>query len=688
MAIKRYEILNRELSWLSFNERVLQEAEDKSVPLIERVKFMGIFSSNRDEFFRVRVATIKRMVTAGKRARAVLGEDPEILLGKIQKTVIAQANKFEKIYEGLLHDLGKQNIFILNETNLNPEQITFVQQYFHDEVMPALVPIMLDPRREFPYLKDKAVYFLIKLNRETKRPRYSVMEIPAEVLTRFVVLPSQGHKKCIILLDDVIRYCLEHIFAIFDYTTIEAYAIKLTRDAELDIDNDVTQSFVEKLAKSLKKRKQGAPVRLTYDNDMPVDMLDFLMRKIGVIKPDNLIPGGRYHNFKDFMAFPNVGDASLKYSSLYQLDHEAFVDTKSFLKVIRKRDVLLCYPYHSFRHIIDVLREASIDPKVESIKMTLYRAAHHSRIVNALINAIKNGKKVTVVVELQARFDEEANLYLADKLKDEGATIIYGVPGLKVHSKLFLITRNESGKPVNYAHIGTGNFNEQTARFYCDNSLLTSDKRITDEVVKLFTFYENNLKRGMFHHLLVAPFFMRKRLNEFINNEIKNAKAGKQAYITLKLNNLVDKDIINRLYEASNAGVKIKIIIRGICCLITDEPFSKNIEVISIVDKFLEHSRVFIFCNGGNAKYFISSADWMARNLDYRSEVAVPIYDIEIQKELQHMLDIQLKDTKKARIINKKQDNPYRTSTGKNKVRAQEAIYNYLEEKKLKFLHA
>ncbi|MCC6691170.1 MAG: polyphosphate kinase 1 [Bacteroidia bacterium] len=684
MAEKNIEFVNRELSWLSFNERVLQEAEDKTVPLIERIKFMGIFSNNRDEFFRVRVATIKRMLKLGRKANDILGEDPEILLGKIQKTVIGQTNKFDGVYEELLHELGKQNIYILNERMLNEEHGKFVRQYFHDEVMPALVPIMVDDAPQFPYLRDKSVYFLTKINRVDKKPKYSLIEIPSEVLPRFVVLPKQGEKKYIILLDDVIRYCLNDVFSIFEHESIEAYSIKMTRDAELDIDNDITKSIVEKIAKSLKKRKKGTPVRLIYDSDMPIELLDFLMRKIKLIKNDSLIPGGRYHNFKDFLKFPNVGGADLQYKNSYVLDHEAFSSTTSYLKAIRKKDILLFYPYHNFHHIIDVLREASIDPKVVSIKATLYRVAKHSRIVNALINAVKNGKKVTVVVELQARFDEEANLHWSDKLKEEGVNVIYGVPGLKIHSKLFLITRRENGKAIKYAHVGTGNFNEQTAKVYADCSLLTCNKRITEDLTHLFDFYANATKHNDYRSLLVAPFFMRKKLNNLINREIENAKAGKPAYILLKLNNLVDREIIKKLYDASGAGVNIKLIIRGICCLIPGDSFSKNIEAISIVDKYLEHSRVFIFCNGGREKYFLSSADWMKRNLDSRSEVAIPIYDKEIQRELLRYIEIQWNDNTKARIINKKQDNQYRMDGEKTKVRAQDDIYKWLKQKKTK----
>lgn len=678
MLNKKVDYINRELSWLSFNDRVLQEAADTTVPLIERIKFLGIFSNNRDEFFRVRVATVKRMLKAGKKAKEVLDEDPDILLGKIQKTVIAQSDKFEYIYNQLIKALGRKGIYIVNEKKLNPEQAAFVTNFFNDEIRPALVPIMVDGVHTFPYLRDKSIYFLVKLNRKDKKPKYSLIEIPSEVVSRFIVLPQIGDKKFIILLDDIIRFCLDDVFATFEHESVEAYTIKLTRDAELDIDNDVTQTLVEKISKSIKKRKTGAPVRLTYDNEMPNDVLEFLLKKIGSISPDNLIPGGRYHNFKDFIAFPNVGGKELVYENIHSLDHPDFNQTKSVLRVIKQHDVLLSAPYQGFHHVIDVLREAAIDPRVQTIKITLYRAAKHSRIVNALINAIKNGKQVTVVVELQARFDEESNIYFAAKLKEEGATVIYGVPGLKVHSKLFLITRKENGQLFKYAHVGTGNFNEKTARIYTDYSLLTADKRITEEVAKLFEFYENNLKRGTFKHLLVAPFFMRKKLQNFINKEIENAKAKKQAYIFLKLNNLVDKTIINKLYEASLAGVKVRIIVRGICSLVTGKEYSKNIEAISIVDKYLEHSRVFIFCNNGNEKYFLSSADWMTRNLDHRSEVAVPIYDKKIQQQLRKMMEIQWEDNTKARVINSIQDNQYRKRLTGEKIRAQYKIYEML----------
>jgi polyphosphate kinase len=692
MIKKNIALINRELSWLAFNERVLQEAEDKTVPLIERLKFLGIYSNNRDEFFRVRVATLKRVVKHQKKATEMMGENPVRLLDKIKKAVIDQQHKFELTYQTIIKELEKQNIYFLNEKELSAHQGVFVKEYFRERIMPTLFPIMLENNLPFPYLKDKSGYLIIKLGRteNIKKNKFALIEVPTDSHSRFIVLPKEKEKSFIILLEDVIRYCLEDLFQNFTYDFIDSYNIKLTRDAEIDIDADLSKSFVEKISKGLKDRKKGQPVRLVYDSKITPDMLSFIMKKIKLGKEDNPIPGGRYHNFKDFISFPTIGNPELSYKKIKPLRHtdlptgdSNLKGQSSVFKVVKKKDVLLTYPYQSYEHLIDFLREASIDPKVTSIKITLYRVAKNSNIVKALINAIKNGKSVTAIIELQARFDEEANIYWSNKLQEEGAKVIYGVPGLKVHSKMFLISRKESGKIIHYAHVGTGNFNGDTARVYTDHSLLTADKRITDEVEKIFTFYSDNFKKGTYKHLLVSPFFMRKRLVQLINNEIKNAKANKPAYIILKLNNLVDVDMIKKLYDASAEGVKIKLIIRGICSLVAGvKGLSDNIEAISIVDKFLEHSRVFIFCNGGNEKYFISSADWMTRNLDHRSEVAVPIYDKKIQEQLHAMIDTLWADNTKARVLGSKQNNEYRKSNSKIKARAQEDIYNLLKNKK------
>jgi polyphosphate kinase len=676
MPGKNIVLINRELSWLAFNERVLQEAEDASVPLIERLKFLGIYSNNRDEFFRVRVATLKRSLKHQKKAEELIGENPKRLLDKIQKTVIEQQKKFERIYQVIIASLEKHNVSILNEKELNTEQHHFVIEYFKEKVMPSLFPIMLDNTSSFPYLKDKSGYLIIKLGRndKKKKSKFALIEVPTDLLSRFVVLPKEKEKNFIILLDDVIRASLEEIFPNFEHDYIEAYNIKLTRDAEIDIDNDLSKSFIEKISKGLRDRKKGQPVRLVYDGQIAPDMLDFIMKKIKLGKEDNPIPGGRYHNFKDFISFPNIGSAELSYKKIQPQKHPDLKDQLSIFKVIKQKDVMLTFPYQSYEHIIDLLREASIDPKVHSIKITLYRVAKNSNVVKALINAIKNGKEVTAVVELQARFDEEANIYWSNKLQEEGAKVIYGVPGLKVHSKMFLITRKEAGKLVNYAHVGTGNFNGDTARVYTDLSLLTASKNITDEVSKVFSFYSDNLKPGTYKHLLVSPSFMRKRLIQLINKEIQNARQKKPAYIILKLNNL---------YEASSEGVKIRLIIRGICSLVAGvKGVSENIEAISIVDKFLEHSRVLIFCNNNDEKYYLSSADWMKRNLDHRSEVAVPIYDLQIQEQLKTIIETLWNDNMKARILDSKQANEYRQTPKKNRVRAQDEIYNLFKQTK------
>src|ERR1035437_705343 len=666
----------REISWLSFNERVLQEAKDKTVPLIDRMKFLGIFSNNLDEFFRVRVATLKRMVEFKKKAKEIIGENPAKLLKQIYRSVIKQQARFEEIYRDIIKGLAVNNIFIVNEKQLDEEQSAFVKKYFEETVLPTLVPIMIDTSPKFPYLKDRAIYLAVKLSSKivgAKGAKYSLIQIPTDVLSRFLVLPKKEEKRYVILLDDVIRFCLKDVFSIFDFDKAEAYTIKLTRDAELDIDHDLSKSISEKIEKSLKQRKKGKLVRLVYDSEIPSDLLNFITKKIKMKKSSNLLPGGRYHNFKDFINFPKIGTRELQYNPIKPLPHPDLEKIKSLFKAIRRKDILLSYPYQSFNHIIDLLREASIDPKVTSIKITLYRAAKNSNIISSLTNAIKNGKSVTVVVELQARFDEEANIYWANQLKEEGANVIYGVPGLKVHSKLFLITRKEDKGFVDYAHIGTGNFNEDTAKLYCDHSLLTADERITEEVAKVFNFFSNNFKTGNYKHLIVSPFYMRKKFTKLISREIENAELGKEAYIILKLNSLADRDIIKKLYQASNAGVKVRLIPRSSCSLVPGiKDQSANIEAVSIVDTLLEHARLFVFCNDGDEKIFLSSGDWMVRNFDQRNETAVPIYDNKIKKALTTILDIQLRDNTKARIIDREQFNSFKViNENDKKVRSQ-----------------
>ena len=685
MAKKIVKFVNREISWLSFNERVLQEAADPSLPLLERLKFLGIFSSNQDEFFSVRVGTVHRMIDAGVKSSEIIGDSPKKTMKLIHKRVLQLRDKFEETFREVEKELKKANIFIIDETELTPEQEDFVREYFISKVRPRLVPIMFRELSKFPYLKNQVIYLAVAMYKylDPQDFNYALIEVPADVLPRYIPLPSKTGTQYIIMLDDVIRFGLSNIFSIFDYDSISAYTIKLTRDAELDIDDDVMKSFFEKISEGLKQREKGEPVRFVYDREIPEDLLHIILNSLNLKNFENIVSGGKYHNARDFINFPDVGNGYLLYEKIKPIRHPELPVNRSILDIIRNKDVMLCYPYHSFDHMIDLLREAAIDPNVKTIKMTLYRVAKNSNVVNALINAVKNGKSVTVVIELQARFDEMANIYWTQKLEEAGATIIDGVPGLKVHAKLCKITRIENDIPVTYACIGTGNFNEATAHVYSDHALLTSNPAITGEIRDLFDFFEHTYKHINYDHLIVAPHYMRNKIYRLINAEIKNAKNGKQAYIYLKMNNLVDRRMIEKLYEASQAGVKIRMIIRGICSLVPGvKGLSENIQVISIVDKYLEHSRVFIFCSGGDERYFISSADWMVRNLDMRVEVAVPIYDKSIQEELKQFMEIQFADNTKARIINKELDNKYvkrrRESTER---RAQDDLYKLFSNK-------
>jgi polyphosphate kinase len=683
MAKKKPKLLNRDISWLSFNERVLQEAIDKSVPLIERIRFLGIYANNRDEFFRVRVATLQRLLKLGGKHKELIGENPSKVAKNIQQIVNEQQGMLEEIYQKKIAELAAEKIFLVDETKLSTKQQTFVRNYFLEKILPFLYPLMVSETGKFPYLRDRSAYLFVRLKGLGIRDRYRhfLIELPTRIVSRFIVLPDEGTKKYIILLDDIIRFCMDELFYMFDYETADSHMIKITRDAELDIEYDFSKSMIEKITRSLKGRRIGRIVRFTYDLSMPPAMVAFLTRKMKLGKENNISTGGRYHNFRDFMDFPQLGGKHLYYPKLQPIIHPAFDHERSLFKTVSKNDILLHFPYHSYSHILDFLREASIDPGVESISLTLYRAARHSSVANALINAAKNGKMVTVVVELQARFDEEANIQLAQRLQEEGVRVVHGVPGLKVHSKLMLVIRKEGKKRMAYAHIGTGNFNENTARIYSDFSLLTANPKITEEVEDVFAFYNDNLRVTRPKQLLVAPFFYRKRILQMIQKEIDDAVSGKPGYIHAKMNSLVDFETIHKLYEASCAGVKIKLIIRGTCALVPGvKGMSENIEIISIIDKFLEHSRLFIFANGGDEKVYIASADWMMRNFDQRSEVAVPIIDEALRNMLREIFNIQFSDNTKARIIDENQENIHRPTSGK-KIRAQDATYAFLKRK-------
>ena len=673
----KVKILNREVSWLYFNGRVLQEAADTRNPLIERLKFLGIFSNNRDEFFRVRVATVTRMQKIG-RIPYDSAVNPKKVLKDISEIVQAQEKDFQKIYSSIVEELATENIFIINEKHLSEDQGQFIRKYFQEKVRVYLFPIMISSLKDISSLRDRSIYLAVTLGLKDnpKKKDWALIELPTKNLSRFLILPQAGEKKFIILLDDVIRYCLSEVFSVFGWNTFEAYTIKVTKDAEIDVDSDVSKSFLESMTESLKQRKKGLPVRFVYDDSIPDDLLKIIRKKLNLSKDDPVRGGGRYHNFKDFMSFPNIGAGNLEFETIPPLRHKDLPSNKSIISAIKRKDIMLHYPYQSFQYIIDLLREASIDPQVRSIKTTIYRAAKDSGVINALINAARNGKYVTVFMELQARFDEEANILWTERLQEEGVKVIHGIPGFKVHSKLILIRRKENNKNVFYAHIGTGNFNEDTARVYADDGLLTANEQITADIVNAFHQMELNYRAFKYKSLIVAPFFMRNFFIKMISFEIKQAKEGKEAWMIIKLNNLVDEAIINKLYKASQAGVKIKLIVRGICVLIPGIPgVSDNIEAISIIDRFLEHSRVLVFCHGGDHKYYLTSADWMIRNFDNRIEVACPVLDKDIQLELRRMLEIQLADNCTARVIGPGEANQFRQN-GEPSVRSQMVIYD------------
>ena len=684
--------INRELSWLHFNGRVLQEAADERVPLLERLRFAGIFSNNLDEFFKVRYATVKRLIN-DENASKELGIHAKELLEEITKEVIQMQDRSLQIIDNITKKLEKEQIFIVNEQTLLPAHEEFVNNYFYDKVRPALFTIILNDLDKFPQLKDDIAYLAVKmiLKEDNKtsgvqkffssraykeKIQYALIELPT-TLDRFVELPTLEGKHYIIMIDDIIRFCLHKIFNIFNYESLSANMIKITRDAELDIDDDLSKSFIEKISTGVEDRRKGTPVRFVYDKMIADDTLQFLFDKMGIVSSDSIIPGGRYHNRRDYMNFPSMGRTDLTYAPIHPLPVKGLTQEGSLLKKIAEKDYLQFTPYHTFSNIVWFLREAALDPKVKSVKITIYRLAKNSQVVNSLINAVKNGKKVTVQIELQARFDEQSNIKYAEQLKAEGVKLIFGVRGLKVHTKICVIERKEGKDIKRYGFISTGNFNESTAKVYTDYTLFTANQEILKEVNKVFNFLETNYNIQKYKHLIVSPHYTKKNLKQLIDEEIKNAKAGKKAYIKLKMNNITNYKMIDKLYEASRAGVKIQMIVRGICCLVPGiEGMSENIEVISIVDKFLEHPRLFIFANDGNPKVYISSADWMTRNISFRVEVGCPIYDENIKQELIDTFEISWADNVKARIINQAQNNIYKHNN-KPLLRSQVALYDY-----------
>ncbi|PHM30198.1 polyphosphate kinase 1 [Xenorhabdus innexi] len=671
----------KELSWLSFNERVLQEAADKSNPLIERMRFLGIYSNNLDEFYKVRFADVKRRILISEARGSATGARQ--LLKKIQSKVAKTDQEFDELYNDLLLEMARNQIFLINERQISPNQQIWLRQYFRQYLRPHITPIVINPETNLvEFLKDDYTYLAVEIIRgqETK---YALLEIPSDKVPRFVNLPPEMPKrrKSMILIDNILRYTLDEIFkGFFDYDTLNVYSMKMTRDAEYDLAMEMESSLLELMSSTLKQRLTAEPVRFVYQRDMPDEMVELLRNKLGLSNDDSVIAGSRYHNFRDFIKFPNEGNRTLLNKPMPRLRHTWFDHFRNGFDAIREQDVLLYYPYHTFEHVLELLRQASFDPSVLSIKINIYRVAKDSRIVESMIHAAHNGKKVTVVVELQARFDEEANIHWAKRLTEAGVHVIFSAPGLKIHAKLFIISRLEGNEIIRYAHIGTGNFNEKTARLYTDYSLLTAKPEVTNEVRRVFNFIENPYRPVTFENLMVSPQNSRAMLNKLIDQEIENARAGEIAGITLKINNLVDRELVDRLYDASEAGVKVRLLIRGMCSLVPNQPgFSENIQVTSIVDRFLEHDRVYVFTNKGDEKIFLSSADWMTRNIDYRIEVAVCLLDPLLKQRVLDILELQFSDTVKARYIDKELSNRYVPRGNKRKIRAQTAIYDYLK---------
>lgn len=674
----------RELSWLSFNARVLQEAADDSVPIIQRLRYLGIFSSNLDEFFRVRVAEVRRLISVSTSSGKQQSKD---LLTQIQDKVVSLQSEFDKTYHQVLKGLRERRIYMINERQMDSGQAAFVQEYFSHIVLPELEPILLVESQPMPILTDESIYLAVDIHSGDER-HSAIVEVPTDRLDRFVEIPRKKAKsgKVFMALDNIIRACLPQMFrGVMHIDSAQAYCFKFSRDAELEIDTGISQSLIDKMTSSLKQRRKADAVRFVYDGEMPARLLEHIRSRFNFGKYDSLIAGGRYHNSKDFMSFPNVGPKYLEFKPLPPIRIPRLDGNESIFECIKAQDVFLYYPYHPFEYVTDLLKTAAIDPRVTNIKICLYRVAEDSRIVDALLNAVQNGKRVLAVVELAARFDEEANIGWARRLTEGGINVVFGIGGLKVHSKIMLIERKEGTGIRYYSHVGTGNFNEKTARLYTDFSLLTQDQNVGKDIFNVFDFLQYNYKRPKYRQLLVSPHTTRTGLVELIDQEIENARAGYRASMTLKCNNIVDKQMVLKLYEASEAGVEIKLIVRGMCSLLPGvKGISENIQGISIVDRYLEHPRVFVFYNRGKPKYLIGSADLMTRNLDFRVEVLCPILDAEAQKVIQDTLDQQWHDNVKARVLDQHQANSFVKPKAKGtRIRSQETIHRYLGTGKL-----
>ncbi len=650
--------VERDISWMYFNHRILQEAKKEYVPLLERLSFLGIYSNNLDEFFRVRMASLNRMLESNQ------GREAEQILKKTIKTINKLNETFSKEYteavDAVFSELETHKIRLLTETQLNEEQKRFLTNFFYDKLNGSVNPIWLSEIDDLSKLADNRIYLMVeKLEKESGKRKYAVVSVPDRQYGRWVKMPSSDGFDNIMYLDDVVRFCLPLVFIGFKESSFKAYAFKFTKDAEMEMDNDADFGTMEKIALGVSSRKKGEAVRLIYDREMPREAVKKIRDRLNTRELDTSMAGGRYHNHKDLMAFPDCGHKELKYERWAPLMKPEFTSTESILEQIRQKDRFIHVPYHSFDGYIRVLREAAIRPEVKSIKTTLYRLAKDSKVVKTLITAARNGKKVTAVVELLARFDEASNIKWSKRMQEEGVNVIFGVEGLKIHSKLLYI----ESKKGDIACVGTGNFHEGNAKVYTDYLMMTAHRKVVAEVAKVFDFIDRPFSQVRFNELLVSPNSMKSRILRMIDTEIKNARNGKEAWVKMKINHITDTDMVAKLYQASQAGVKVDIVIRGNCSLVPGKPhFSDNIRCVGIIDRYLEHSRILIFANGGTPRYYIGSADWMPRNLNNRIEVMAPVYDEEMQADLMRTVDYGLRDTANGRQVDGKGNDPLPTS--------------------------
>lgn len=670
--------LERDISWMYFNERILQEATRPHVPLLERLSFLGIYSNNLDEFFRVRMASQSRIAECGDRAAVRESEHAKKIIKQIGKLNAHYAKAYAQAVEQVTEELKRENICLVDDTEVTPEQLEFIRSYFRERLSGFIVPVWFSAIKWLDYENDENIYLAVKVSRTEPRPvaDYAFLEVPVGPCGRFVRLPDHEGRSYLMYLDDVVRCCLPLVFEGLGFTSFEAYTFKFTRDAEMEIDNDLRTGILQKISKGVKSRKRGEPLRVLYDARIPKDLLKRVLRKLDLDSLDTVLASGRYQNHKDFMRFPDCGRADLRYPTWTPILKRELDGPASLLDRIRQKDRFIHVPYHNFDSFIRILQEAAVSKEVESIKITLYRLARESKVVRALIGAARNGKKVTVVIELLARFDEASNINWSKRMQEAGIKVIFGVEGLKVHSKIVHIGMKRG---ADIACISTGNFHEGNARTYTDCMLMTASRRLVKDVDSVFGFIERPYTPVRFKELLVSPNEMKNRFVALINNEIKNRKSGKPAYIKIKINHITDPVMVEKLYEASCAGVDIDLLVRGNCSLVPGIPgVSDHIRIAGIIDRYLEHSRIFVFAAGGEERVFIGSADWMPRNLDNRVEVITPVYDPEVKEEMKRIVDFGLRDTLQARIVDGEGKNLFKQpDEGGQPFRSQEALYEY-----------